>query len=317
MALRRTIKQDNFDSVLDPAQSGRPAKLTIRLKVHLFPRDPRAHYHAGPGNHIGLLSRTVKETVTGWVDDANHNLFQCRSWTEAEFNAFKIRFKQIVETVWNSQLILVPPDNAPDAGGLSDQDYLQFVSGAQVPAHAQCALDVELMPHAHSSHAIIEAVRLLNRENYAFRSYQHLITNEDLEFQSRRDYRWPSLSFYQVAAAHEVGHWLGGLGPDTDPSRYLPHIDAEYCSKLPGHQNGDSCEYGHTPSKKAGMMGDGSLVTEYEAQTWLYRMIRHTHVLLGWTMVHRVNFAKGAVPVSARQQSLLNGNRAAAGVRRP
>jgi hypothetical protein len=305
MALRKTIKQDNFDSVFDPAQSGRPAKLTIRIKVTMFPRDPRAHYHAGPGNHIGVLSRSVNEAVTGWVEDASHNLYQCRSWTEAEFNSFKITFKRMVELSWNNQLFLVPPDNGPDDHGLSDDDYLKFVSSPKVPAHVECALDVELMPALRSSEAVIEAVRLVKRENHTFHSWQHMITNEDIEFQSRRDSRWPSLGFHQIAAAHEVGHWLAGPAPLTDPQRYLPHIDSEYCSKLPGYQVNDDCDYGHTPSKRAGIMGDGNLVTEYEAKPWLYRMMRHSHVLFGWTMVHRIHFANGAVPVSARQKRLM------------
>jgi hypothetical protein len=312
MALKRGIKQSNFDSVFDPAQSGRPAKLTIRIKVLLIPRDPKAHYHAGPGNHIGMLVRSLKDAETGWVDDASNNLFQCRQWTEAEFNAFKIKFKHMVELAWNNQLILVPPDT-----GMSDEDYLQFVSGAQVPAHAQCSLDVELMSHMASSHAIMEAVHLLKRENHAFHTYQHLITNEDVEFQPRRDHRWESLTFYQVAAAHEVGHWLGGVAPDTDVKRYLPHIDAEYCSKQPNHERNDSCEYGHTASKKSGMMGDGTLVTDYEAQVFVDRMVMHTNVSKGWTAVNRINFANGGFPVSARQQRLMGGSRASTATGRP
>jgi hypothetical protein len=45
MACRHTIRQSNYDSIFKAA-AGRPAKLTIRLKVALFPPDPSAA--AGP-----------------------------------------------------------------------------------------------------------------------------------------------------------------------------------------------------------------------------------------------------------------------------
>jgi hypothetical protein len=233
---------------------------------------------------------------------------------EAEFNAFKIKFKQVVEASWNNQLILVPPDAGPDADGLSDEDYLQLVGNTQVPAHVVCALDVELVPDTRLGNSVIEIARLAKRENFAFRSYQFLITNEDVEFQSGRDGRWPSLRFNQVAAAHEVGHWLADERTN-DPNRFFPHTDEEYCSKRSGHQANDDCEYGHTPSKRTGLLGAGSVVTEYEAKPWLYRLMRHTHVLFGWKYVHRINFANGAIPVSARQKRLTSGRRVAAGAR--
>lgn len=40
MVFRPTIMERNFDSVLHPAQSGRPAQLVIRLRVNLLPYDP-------------------------------------------------------------------------------------------------------------------------------------------------------------------------------------------------------------------------------------------------------------------------------------
>src|SRR5262245_45086150 len=40
MIHRRTIQEDNFDSVLHPAAPNHPAQLIIRLKVRLVARDP-------------------------------------------------------------------------------------------------------------------------------------------------------------------------------------------------------------------------------------------------------------------------------------
>ncbi len=303
MGIRWTIKEDNYDSVLEPAQSGHPAKLTIRLKVDVFPKDPSRHEDRAAGQYLGYLSQNADDIRTGWVEDANHNIFKCRSWLVKEFNEFKITFKRMVELSWNNQMILLPPNEIKDGDGLTDRDYLQFVGKPEVPAHIRCALDIQLMPLGPAP-VVIEAARLDTRQDHRFRSFQRLITNEDVEFTTSRDYHWPSLAINQVAAAHEVGHWLGGVGSKTDENRYLQHVDAEYCSTLPEDQKDDECEYGHTGGKRIAMMGAGTLVTEYEARPWLTRIQRHTHALFGWTTVHRVHFESGNIPVSERQQRL-------------
>src|SRR5262249_8658080 len=94
----------------------------------------------------------------------------------------------------------------------------------------------------------------------------------------------------QIAAAHEIGHWLGRPVWFTDAkTRFLPDIDPDH---------------GRTRSKQMAMMGRGSLLTSYEAQPILIRAARHTGVLFGWRAIHRVNFNLRAISVSDRQKQL-------------
>ena len=99
-----------------------------------------------------------------------------------------------------------------------------------------------------------------------FRSWQSRMTNEDIFFSHTHNRKWPGATFHQVTAAHEIGHWLG----DAD-GNVLDHIDFEYCSKQPNHNANNDCEYGRVMGKRVGILGAGSLATEYEAGPWLSR----------------------------------------------
>lgn len=303
MTLRRAILQDNFNSFLEPAQPRRPARLTVQARVRLLPRDPSKRGHPrGPVHHTHL-ARSEADEQHGWIEDSVGNLYECRSWHQQEFDDYRRKFKRMVELSWNNQLFLLPPEDPAD--GLDDSDYLQFVSRPDRPAHVECALEVELLDMTTQAPITMEVVHLRQPQNHGFGSFQFLITDEDLDFQFRSDSRWPSLTFGQVTAAHELGHWLGGAFPATDNRRFLSHVDAQFCSQRPGHRRNNSCEYGAHASRKMAMMGVGNLLTDYEAQVWLTRVRRHTQALFGWQWIHRVNFNKGFHTPSARQRRLL------------
>jgi hypothetical protein len=313
MALRRIIAQTNFDSVLDPAQPGRPAQLRIRLKILLLPRDPSVPRDpSGTVFHTHLANAT-KDIRRGRVPDGNGLPFNCRSWLTWEFNAFTIRFKRMVELVWNNQMILLPPEEIENGDGLNDHDYRQFVSSPTVPAHVRCVLEVIPVTAMVSTgfHAPIEVVHLDGPKIAAFRNLQRLLTNESLEFEVNPDHRWPNTAIAQVAAAHEVGHWLGNPVPITDPNRYLSHVDAAVCARLPGHERNDDCEYGRVAGRRVAIMGAGSVATDYEAAVWLTRIRRHTRALFGWKWIHRVRFNRGEAPVSERQRRLASAGKSA------
>lgn len=285
---RQTIIESNFDSVMRPATAGTPAQLTIRLKVALIPRDPSgpAQFDWGKGSAFATeyIARPGEDPHQGKVADGDGVLWECRTWYGAEFNAFKIKFKRMVELAWNNQLILLPPDGSAPAATISDDTFRDFVSGRTVAAHVRCGLEIELVSTANKKgfHAWIEAVRLAKPAAGAFRSYAVRITNEDVDFST-------SGSLRQIAAAHEVGHWLGKPVGMTEPDRFLPHVDPEY---------------GRTLGKRMAMMGMGSLVTSFEAAPFLLRAVRHTGLMTGWGVMHRINFDRG-IPISALQKRLF------------
>ena len=133
-------------------------------------------------------------------------------------------------------------------------------------------------------HVVMDVVRLQNPAGGKFRSYQFLITNEDVEFRST------TRSLLQVAAAHEIGHWLGSPVPVTDVRRYVPHADDDYGRTILG--------------KAMALMNAGQLLTDFEARPWLERVRLHTNALMGWDIVHRIHFRSMAA-VSDRQKRLL------------
>jgi hypothetical protein len=324
VSFRRAIVQSNFDSVFDTAQPGRPAKLTIRLKVFLVPVDPKTppplDFRSPPPPPWIITGATVQDrkyAQTGWVRDANSSPFECRTWVESEWNRFNISFKQQVENIWNRQMILLPPDEVEDGDGFNDREYLQLVSDPKIPAHVECALDIELANYHFGGkypqpqdRPPIGVVMLNKPEGGAFRSYARLLSNEDLEMRTHGFPKWPKLTFLQLAAAHEISHNLTGLN-----GGYSLHVDAQACkadyakNHTPQDQQDPDCGYARTPQTAQAISGVGNLFTDYEAQHWLNRVRRHTHVLFGWKTIHRNVFITGGAKVSDRQRSLLGGKR--------
>jgi hypothetical protein len=308
MTIRRTIMQSNYDSVLDPASGGNAARLTIALKVTLVPLDPTAGgsaptmMHPGP-SHLAPNAAGIRK---GSVVDANGAAVNCRSWTIPEWNAFRIRFKSMVELTWSNQIVLLPVDDADPRDVLSDEDYRQFIANPKVQAHAEGALRIALMPPGAPGHAVIEVVHLDDPPGL-FRDRMERISDQSIIFKRHRDSRWPDSFFGQPSAAHEVGHWLHDL-----TTSYFAHEDADYAHALTRRlhetpadfrKRRDKEQYGHTLGKREAMMGAGNLVTDYDASPWLTRICRHTRKL-GWTFIHRVNFEAIEYEPTARQKRL-------------
>ena len=297
MTIRRTIVQRNYDSVLDGARPGQPAKLTIRLGVKLVPLDPSVPRIAGspspPPAHLATGASPVRH---GLVNDyLNSRSVKCRSWTVAEWNTYKIRFKRAVEQAWNNQIILLPTDSGGN-DELNDEDYRQFISSPTIRAHCIGAIDVELVPLNLVGHALIEVVHL-EKPRDAFRVWMHRITDESVQFATHTDPDWPAWFTGQVTAAHEVGHWLRSL-----TQTHFEHIDAEAAKILPGPVQARK-QYGLTIGREVALMGAGSLVTEHEASPWLTRIRRHTSKL-GWTMIHSTEFRRVMYNIPERQKDM-------------
>jgi hypothetical protein len=339
---RRIINEPNFMSTLSAAGPGPvSAKLEIVLAVLLAPMDPSKPYNAAKSDapvFLGdLFLRELREVFwpskanlafsthladtpqqirTGVVVDGSkeQTRFAAQSWMRRDFVQYKIDFKRVVELSWNNQIILLPPEDPKD--GLSDADYMALVANPRMPAHVECSLSIRFVDTLGSANAAIQVVHLkraddptINRRvmpmpgEEEFRSFAWLITNEDIHRKTAPGgYRWPNIRTSQVAAAHEVGHWLGRPTPLGNVDRFVGHIDGDKYAKT--NPDYDELQYGGTAGHHASLMGGGSLATEYDAAPWLNRVRRHTGALFGWQFVHRSRFV-GLVPVSARQQRLI------------
>ena len=298
MTLRQTIMQPNFDSVLEAAKPGRPAKLTIRLKVTFVPLDPSIPWVAeSPGSPPTHLADGMANVRRGLVLDYNDNPVACRSWLVPEWNAYKIRAKRAVEHAWNNQLILLPTDSGFANDALSDADYRQLMSNPNVRAHVEGAIDIDFMPTNMAGHALIEVVHLDNA-GAGFRVWMHRISDESVQFASHGHSDWPGWRTGQITIAHEIGHWLRDLN-----ATHFEHIDAAYAKTLPAAQRAKA-QYGHTLGKKAALMGGGSELTEHEAQPWLTRIRRQTSMKFGWSMMHAIRFRRIMNETTDREKQL-------------
>ena len=338
---RRIISEPNFTSTLTGARGGTvPAKLEIVLAVLLAPMDPKPPYDAitsdAPAVIGNLFSRELREAFwpskanlnfnthladtrdqikTGFVADGSkeQTKFAAESWMRRDFAKYKADFKRLVELSWNNQIILLPPEDPKD--GLSDADYMDLVANPRLPAYVECSLAIRFVDNLGSANAAIQVVHLQRQDDPTvnrrvmpmpgeeeFRSFAWLITNEDIHRRTAQaGYRWPNIRTSQIAAAHEVGHWLGRPTPLGSLDRFVKHIDADKFDKTGSDY--DDLQYGGTPGHFASLMGGGSLATEYDAAPWLNRVGLHTGALRGWQFVHRSRFV-GLVPVSDRQKRL-------------
>jgi hypothetical protein len=292
MSLIPAITQENFDSVLEPAAPGRPAKLTIQLRVALQPIDPQAI--VDPQGSVTptplYLGDSDQHRRTGTVLDYNDRPFDCSSWLRTEWAAWKTRFKHAVELGWNNQMILLPTPSGQAGDELSDADYRQLMTGPGKRAFVQGAIEVQLMPdRGGNAHATIEVVHLADRSGRYFRPWMHRISDESVYHKSHGHSDWPGWQTAQITAAHEVGHWLKGLN-----ATHFEHVDADYAKTLPRGPRRDRAQYGRTLGRKVALMGGGSLVTEHDAGPWLTRIRRHTTMKLGWSLMHRIHFNRDA-----------------------
>jgi hypothetical protein len=328
-----TFSEPNFYSFFFSARPSFPAELRIVLTVRLAPLDPSRPYTEGISDAPWPLSETLPPKMRdmiwrprintaikthianspsdirrGVIKDADGEPFTARSWMKSEFDNYKRTFKRVVELTWNNQIILLPPSDA--RYGLSDEDYDELIQSPRIPAHVVCTLEIQFVDSS-TANAQIRVARL-DREpskqrvlmsrigEGPFRSYALLLTNEDVERSDTTSYRWPSIRMSQIAAAHEIGHWLGNPTPLTT-DRFREHVDTD--KPFPADMEKDEAGYGIVPGRRAAIMGTGSLATAFEAEPWLDRIGKHSKGSTGWRFLHRLKFA-GQVPVSERQRRI-------------
>jgi hypothetical protein len=316
MTFRVSMTQQNYDSYFDRAVPGRSALLRIKLKITLVPLDPSTPWarsgHSAPlpaamssatipPSHLAPNMTAVKR---GNVVDASGQAVACRSWLTAEWSEFVTRFKSSVEHTWNNQMIFLPTESGLSGDELSDEDFRSLIGNTRIPAHVSGALEIELLPSNTIGHALIEVAHLATPGS-TFRDRMTRITDESVQF-GFNTFRFGQARGItgktgQLAASHEVGHWL------RDPNAgVFDHIDRTYALTLPRRQQ-DGAQYGKTLSRYYSLMGGGSVAGEHEASPWITRLRRHSSMKLGWTYMHRLHFNQAWGDIPERQLRLLGG----------
>jgi hypothetical protein len=310
MAIRQSILRSNFDSYFDSALPGQAAALRIKLVVNLVPLDPstpsaRATHGATfpvssanvPPSHLAPNLASVKR---GPVADANGQPVLCRSWVASEWTEFTKRFKHTVENAWNNQMRFIPIELGGPKGTLTDADFRRLIGNPKVAAHVDGVLEIDLQ--ATGAHAMIEVAHLETPKT-SFVQRMTRVSDEcvqaGVQIFTAGAARGITGQTNQIAAAHEVGHWLRDPGQDL-----LPHIDQAYADTLPAEERNE-VSYGKNLSNFYGIMGGGSLATPYEARPWLSRLSEHTDLKTGWLFIHRINFNNAPDNFSDHQKRIM------------
>lgn len=220
-----------FDSHFAVPLSG-VARLTFRVNTHLAPYVP----NIPPGQQW--------ELVPQWPHTAGATLRKVVSWDtvgpgEETFPQWAQRFKSIIEREWSGHLYLVP------TGGGRGYRF----------APIRCFLEIHFVGRADRSHLNLRIYRLHESETF-FRSSMSLgghckrgmgdgsLDHRDIDPKSNG----------QIAAVHEMGHYLG-----------LDHV-----------ARGTATPYGAPGSYQAGdIMGSGMRRDAWHAWPWLHRLPLH------------------------------------------
>jgi len=320
MAIHAFIKGNNFDTRFDFAGAGRPAQLTVILRVRLVPLDPTSgwakvtHDAQLPGAAprplpARGLAAVADDRKYGKVADADGNMVDCQTWLISEWSTFRRRFKHTVEFAWGNQMLFFPSEGNLADSQLSDADFKRLIGNLKMPAHVQGALEIDLVETVDAAHAVIEVVNL-RRAGTRFREQMTRISNETVQFKHKEFKFGKSRNVNgktgQITAAHEVGHWLRG-----PTQRVFEHIDRQAMLKrkkeLPRmpKKDLDRMQYGNKLSRYYSLMGGGSVVGDHEAGPWMERLAKHTHLQGGWVFVHKLHFHWSVGDISERQKRLL------------
>jgi hypothetical protein len=298
---KKTVQDVNYDSVFTPAQSGKAASLEILLKLALLPHDPKAGQSsltfAGESRSASKGHKTVSDRTQveyGRVKDAKDFRFNCKTWLKADFNAFRDKFVSVVQGVWNNQIVLIPPEEG--LGPLILQELT--LSGNKFP-YLDAKLRITFRDLADTSNQRSHgsmAVALLDRQNagkqednvvtqsFRFGANMLMICNEDIEPRTAEIERdTGKFNRTSIAAAHEVGHWLGSPVPDEQVDRPFYHIDQGKCAQ----SIYEDCTYGSTKERTNSIMGAGMKALEYDAEPWLRRIRQHSNVKNDWMFIHK------------------------------
>ena len=136
-----------FRLVLDFAGAGRPAKLKIRLKVALLPRDPSVPGMPEWVCNTPSISRTPRPrcATARWPTPIS-NLSIAEAGLCMNGTRSRSASRKSSSSHGTIRCFFCRPTAVRRRVGLSDFDFSQLVYSAKVPAYVECALDIALMP---------------------------------------------------------------------------------------------------------------------------------------------------------------------------
>jgi hypothetical protein len=226
-----------------PMGASRSMDLMLQFRLQLIRCEPTSHF-----NVVGTYC-----TGNGILHD-EFGTFHLDPWTDAEWNAFRNNFTNVIMRYWDGKFELTP--NRPWHRPFGPQ-------GAVEATAISCSLSLGLETVAARSH---HRYFIIKPRETTFRSFAAadrrlgLFTHRDLSLrwntrQTRVGRVRHSVSYLQNTVLHEFGHTLG-----------LDHVA--------GSGNSDA-NYGVTLEQREDLMGMGDHVTGREAQPWRAQLRHH------------------------------------------
>lgn len=238
MIIPRIQNPSTYDSLLSTAgvNSTTNANLYIIIKVYMNRYDPPGG--SGTVQDVGGTSRNV----VSWSSDS-------------EFRAYCQNFKRVVENAWNNKLWMIP---SRDWGA----NYLSY------RPNVRCCMRISLESSAGNAHLNIRCVKLAasetsHRSSMSRRTHRGFLDNLDVQSSDNTTNLLPGITFSQIAAAHEIGHYLG-----------LSHVNNPSCIQQDISTNQSQC-YGGTHHQANDIMGRGMRVEAWHARPWRNRINQH------------------------------------------
>ena len=242
----------------------------------LWLRDVSRLQHAVLTLRIRMRLRQVGATDYAWTDENGvAQTTRTIEWDDGRaISWFRDRLKSVVEEAWSGRIYLRP--NKEWAGSQTYVDSLQ--DHVRLAPSIQCRLVLDLDFGSRTPHVTVNVVRLPRDENGRPTGFAR--SNMHAPYSINAVQRFCSWHFGlaignldtgdvlpkssgQIAAAHEIGHYIG-----------LAHVNAREARRRGLDPNG-TLAYCGSAHQASDLMGGGTEVVPWHAYPWCRRLRRH------------------------------------------